>query len=96
MALTGDGGRAMFGSGIEGKEHSEKISAEIDSEVKNIIDGGYKKAVDIITEYRHVLNAIAKRLVEVETIEREEFESILIAHGIQPKRKEDIEHQPIA
>ena len=96
VALTGDGGRAMFGSGIEGKEHSEKISAEIDSEVKNIIDGGYKKAVDIITEYRHVLNAIAKRLVEVETIEREEFESILIAHGIQPKRKEDIEHQPIA
>jgi len=95
VALVGDGGRAMFGSGVEGKEHSDKVSSEIDSEVKRIIDEAYAKAEKIITDYRHVLNAIAKRLVEVENIEREEFETILVAHGIQPKRKEDIEHHPI-
>jgi cell division protease FtsH len=94
IALEGEGGRALFGAGIEGKEHSEKVSAEIDAEVKRIIDEAYKKAEKIITERRAVLDAIAKRLVEVETIEREEFEQILVAHGIQPKKKEEIVIEP--
>ena len=95
VALEGDGGRTLFGGGVEGGELSERVAAEVDAEVKRIIDEGYKKAESIIREHRKVLNAIAKRLIEVETIEREEFEQILVAHGIQPKKKEDIEHQPI-
>ena len=35
------------------------------------------------------LDAIAKHLVEVETIEREGFEKLLIANGITPKKKEE-------
>ena len=31
--------------------------------------------------------------IEKETIERMEFETILVAHGITPKQKLDIEHQ---
>jgi cell division protease FtsH len=96
VALEGEGGKALFGSGVSSKEYSEKISAEIDAEVKHIIDGAYKKAQDIVTKYRNVLDAIAQRLVEVETVEREEFEGILVSHGIKVKKKEDIEHQPLA
>jgi cell division protease FtsH len=44
IALVGEGGRAMFGTGIDGREYSEKVSAEIDAEVKKLMDGGYKKA----------------------------------------------------
>ena len=88
VALEGEGGRALFGGGIDGKEYSEKVSADIDAEVKHIIDEAYKKASDIIKTQRKVLDAIAVRLIEVETIEREEFEQILIAHGITPKRYE--------
>lgn len=95
VALEGEGGRALFGRGVENKEYSEKVSADVDAEVKHIIDEAYKKATDIIHKHRNVLDAIAQRLVEVETVEREEFEQILIAHGIQPKKKQDIEHQPI-
>jgi cell division protease FtsH len=96
IALESDGGRPLFGAaGLEGREHSERVSAEIDAEVKRIIDEAYAKATDIITKHRNVLEAIAKRLVEVETIEREEFESILVAHAIQPKKKLDIEHAPL-
>lgn len=36
---------------------------------------------------------ITLRLIEVETIEQKEFEEILVAHGIAPKRKKDIEHK---
>jgi cell division protease FtsH len=96
VALEGEGGRALFGRGVESKEHSEKVAAEIDAEVKRIIAEAYKKAEDIIIDHRKLLDNIAGRLVEVETMEREEFEAMLVAHGITPKKKQDIEHQPIA
>jgi cell division protease FtsH len=93
MALEGEGGRALFGRGVSENEYSEEVSAKIDAEVKKIIDNAYAEAKGIITKERKLLDAIAKRLIEVETIEREEFEQILVAHGIQPKAKKDIEHQ---
>ena len=92
VALEGMGGRALFGAGVNGKEYSERVSAEIDGEVKRIVDEEYKKAEKILTEKRNVLDAIANRLIETETIERDEFENILLANGITPKKKEDIEH----
>jgi cell division protease FtsH len=91
LALESSGGRAMFGKGIEEKEYSEKISADIDSEVARIMSEAYKKAEDAVTKYRPALDAIAKRLIEIENLERDEYETIIIAHGIQPKKKLDIE-----
>lgn len=94
MALEGEGGRALFGRGVDDNSYSEKISTEIDSEVSAIIDHAYQKASDIITTHRKALNAIATKLIEVETLERAAFEDVLIANGITPKAKKDIEHQP--
>ena len=85
MALVGSGGQAMFGGGLSGNEYSEKISAEIDAEVKKIVDDAYKKAEDVLKTHRKALDAIAKKLTDVETLEREEFEKLLILHGIEPK-----------
>ncbi len=89
-------GKALFGQGIDGTEQSEEVATQIDAEVKRIIDDAHKKAGNVLKKHRKVLDAIAKQLVEVETIEREDFEKILIVHGIVPKKKEDIEHTPIA
>lgn len=96
IALDVAQGRTLFGAGIETKEISDEVAAKIDAEVKAIIEGARKKAEDVLTKYRATLDAIAKKLVEVETIEREDFEKILIANGITPKQKQDIEHQPTA
>ncbi len=93
VALEGEGGRAMFGRGVNDKEYSDKINAEIDAEVYEIMSSNMKRAEKIITEHRKALDAIARRLIETETIEREEFEKIITANGILPKHKEDIEHQ---
>lgn len=95
LALEGAGGRAMFGKGVEDNEYSEKVSADVDSEVARIMDEAYKKAEEIVTIHRKALNAIAQRLIEVENLEREEYENIIIAHGILPKKKLDIEHSGI-
>ncbi|MDO8548076.1 MAG: ATP-dependent zinc metalloprotease FtsH [bacterium] len=95
IALEGEAGRALFGRGVDGKEYSEKVSSEIDTEVKRIIDEAYKKADKIITEHRKALDAIAQTLVEFETLEREQFEKLLIANGITPKKKKEIVVDPL-
>ena len=89
-------GRTLFGGGVEGGEQSEEVAAQIDAEVKKIITHALHKAEGVIKKHRIALDAIAQKLVEVETIEHDDFEKILIAHGIVPKKKQDIEHQPLA
>ena len=95
LALEGSGGATLFGSrGVsDNKEYSEKVSALIDSEVSEIMTNARTKAEEIVKENRKALDAVAHRLIEVETIEQEEYEKIIIAHGIIPKKKLDIEHQ---
>jgi cell division protease FtsH len=94
LALEGNGGTTLFGSrGVGDKEYSEKVGALIDSEVSDIMNNARTKAEEIVKTHRKALNAVAERLIEVETIEREEYEKIILSHGIIPKKKLDIEHQ---
>lgn len=93
LALEGEGGKALFGRGPNEKEYSPEVAAKIDAEVKRIVDEAFEKARKILKENRKLLDIIAKRLIEVETIERDEYEQILVANGIELKEKKDIEHQ---
>lgn len=88
IALEAAGGKVLFGQGVDEKEYSQKVGDEIDSEVAHIMKTAYNKAEKIITEYKHVLEAIAKKLIEVETIERDEYEALISAHGIPLKKKQ--------
>jgi cell division protease FtsH len=90
IALEGNEGRAMFGRGIDEKEYSENVSAQIDSEVRKIMNTAHETAQKVLTENKKVLDVIAQRLIEVENIEREEYEQILTAHGIKFKNEEVI------
>jgi cell division protease FtsH len=91
MAFESQMGKPPFGGSLEEKEYSEKVGAMIDEEVSKIMKEAYEVAQGILKKYKKVLDIIAKRLVEVETIERDEFDKILISNGIQPKQKEKIE-----
>lgn len=93
IALEGQGGKPIYGAGMDDREYSERVGAEIDAEVSLIMNTAMKKAESIIVEHRKLLDAIATRLIEVETIEQKEFEEILVAHGVPLKKKKDIEHQ---
>lgn len=93
VALEGQGGKVLFGRGVEEKEFSEKVATDIDAEVSRIMKEAMHKAETAIQANRKLLDAIARRLIEVETIERAEFEQILVANGVTPKKKLDIEHQ---
>ncbi len=61
----------------EYKNYSEKIAEKIDKEVLRIIKDSEKKVTNILKKKRKLLEKIAKRLIEKETIEKEEFEELL-------------------
>ncbi len=90
VALEGEGGKAMFGRGVNDKDYSDKIGSQIDEEVSGIMNHAMSRAEKIIADHRKALDMIAHKLIETETIEREDFEKILIANGIIPKKKEDV------
>jgi len=69
--------------------YSQDIAMKIDGEVTRILNEGRERAKKVLVDHRKALDAIAERLVEVETLEREEFENLLIANGITPKVKEE-------
>ena len=58
------------------KEYSEETAAIIDEEVKKIVDEGYQKAVNILSEHIDKLHAVAKVLLEKEKIDGDEFDKI--------------------
>jgi len=85
IALEGTGGR-MIGGGIsENRGYSLEIAKQIDDEVRDIIETGKSRAREILTKHRKALDAVAKRLLEVETLEREEYEAILKVEGVEIK-----------
>ncbi len=58
------------------RSYGERIAGEIDAEVKNIIDGCYRHAEQLLDEYMPVLHSCAELLMEKEKITREEFEAL--------------------
>lgn len=60
------------------RSYSESIAAQIDKEVKSIIDDCYQKAKDIILSKEEVMHRCASLLLEREKITREEFEELFV------------------
>ena len=68
----------------QAKAFSETTAAEIDAEVRKIIDTCYKRAENILKENRDILDECAELLLEKERITREEFESLFIKNEALP------------
>ena len=60
----------------EQRDYSEQVAEEIDVEVRGFVRDAYERAKSVLVEYRDRLDALAKRLIEVETIDQSEFEKI--------------------
>lgn len=60
------------------KPFSEAVTAQIDKEVKEIIDGCYERAQEIIKAHEYVLHRCAELLLEKEKITGEEFEGLFL------------------
>ena len=60
----------------EQKNYSEKTAEAIDEEIRRLIDEGYQKAVEIITDHRDVLDHMAAALIQVETLDGDNLERV--------------------
>jgi len=68
---------------------SEATAQKIDSEVKRLVEAGYKDATRILTEKRADLEALAKGLLEFETLTGDEITDLL--NGKKPNRESVLE-----
>jgi cell division protease FtsH len=60
----------------EQRDYSEAVAEQIDKEVRSLVNDAYEKAKGILIQYRDILDTIARKLLEVETLSREEFEAL--------------------
>ena len=59
------------------RDYSEEIAAQVDAEVKNIVDTQYELAKKLLTENKDIMEAIVKILLEKETLEESEVDEIM-------------------
>lgn len=86
IALESSSGKVMFGAGVSGEEYSQNMASTIDNEISKIMNESLLKARDLLKTNRHILDAIAKKLIEVENLEQAEYEKIIVEHGVELKK----------
>ena len=69
----------------EQRNYSEVVAEKIDKEIENILRSAEKKATEIVSKKKALLEKIAKTLIEKETIEREDFEKLMGIKNPKPK-----------
>jgi cell division protease FtsH len=87
VAYEGNG-RSMFGGeGVDSKDYSQDIERKIDEEVSGIMKRSLVRAEETLEKYKGALEAVAKKLLEIETLEQDEYNKIISAFGLVPKTK---------
>ena len=77
IMLGSDQGEVFLGRDFaQSKEYSEETAALVDQETKRIVDEGYNRAKQILSENIDKLHTVAGILLEKEKIEGEEFDAI--------------------
>jgi cell division protease FtsH len=56
---------------------SQETASKVDGEISKIIEGAYKKATEILEQNKNLLEKVAARLLEKETLSQEEFRAVL-------------------
>ena len=78
VRLAARDGEVFLGRSMgNGNQYSEEVAAEIDAEVRTIVDRAHDRATSILIEHRMVLDELASALVEHETLDREALSTIL-------------------
>ena len=60
----------------EQRDYSEAVAEKIDQEVQKLVQAAYVQSKKILTKYRKNLDEVAEKLLEVETLSKEEFDKI--------------------
>ena len=68
-------------------DYSGEVAVEIDSEIRALIDEAHDEALEILVANRSVLEELADKLMQQETVEKEELAAVLAKVTARPSRK---------
>ncbi|MGN0605624.1 MAG: ATP-dependent zinc metalloprotease FtsH [Oscillospiraceae bacterium] len=78
MVYGNDQSEVFLGRDINNsRNYSETVAADIDSEMRAIIEEGYEKAEKILTEHMDKLHFLAKYLMKFEKIDTDTFDKVM-------------------
>ncbi|AHJ29621.1 ATP-dependent zinc metalloprotease FtsH3 [Nodularia spumigena CS-584] len=84
VALGRQQGNMFLGRDIMSeRDFSEETAAAIDEEVRKLVDVAYIRAKEVLVNNRHILDLIAKMLVEKETVDSDELQEILTNNDVK-------------
>jgi cell division protease FtsH len=70
-------GNPYLGNLGETPNYSEEMAQSIDQEIRQIIDGAYQRAREMVQKRREKLERLATTLLDVETVDRSHFETLM-------------------
>ena len=80
------------------KDFSEETARLIDHAMKNLVEGAYQKAKDLLATHRAVLQALAQALLERETLDTQEIDAVINSFKEKPEEpdtQEDVGPLPL-
>ena len=78
----------------EQRDYGEAVAQEIDEEVRRIVKQAYELAKDVLTRHREQLERIAQRLIEIETLNAEQFVALFEGDPEKPDAPESLPPVP--
>jgi len=68
----------------EQRDYSDAVAEEIDSEVRSIVTTAHNMARQILQVHRDKLELVARKLIEVETLDAKEFAALMAGQAVEP------------
>lgn len=87
VALDSGARASVTGGWLAEKTISEDTSMHIDKEVSSFMNKALAQAEEILRTNKVALDNLSAELIKVETLEREDFEKLLVLNGIKPKKR---------
>jgi cell division protease FtsH len=70
-------GNPYLGKISESRDYSESMAERIDDEIQQILEHAYNRAKRIVTDQRQKLENLSMKLLEIETVDRPQFEALM-------------------
>jgi cell division protease FtsH len=84
VALGRQQGNMFLGRDIAAeRDFSEATAATIDDEVRSLVDEAYRRAKQVLTGNRSILDHLARMLVDKETVDAEELQQLLATSDVK-------------
>jgi len=68
------------------KDYSEQTAVAIDEEVRTMVEGAFKEALDLLRKHIDKLHLIASSLLEREVLDRDEMDRLMRGEKLDPPK----------